>query len=194
MQDIIDTLVEGDTPSQNNTKGPTRNAKVKKTFAIIGIIVIVLLLLLGSVTGLLQIKGVQTYVVGKVADKLSETFHADVQIAQFHYRPLSHLTIDSVYLSDQQHDTLAFIKQLELEFKPLALFDERIDIKLLTLREPYINLQSRSDSTLNIQFLIDAFKTDTFSFPYRLNIDYFALDQTRIRYNEMLVDRYGYGH
>ena len=189
MQDPIDTLAEGSTCNQNSKDRPTRNAKVKKTFVVIGIVVGVLLLLLGCTTGILQIKGVQTYVVGKVANKLSETFQADVQIAQFHYRPLSHLTIDSVYLSDQQHDTLAFIKQLELEFKPLALFDQRIDIQLLTLQEPYLNLQSRSDSTLNIQFLIDAFKTDSATFPYRLNIDDLILEQTRIRYNEMLVDQ-----
>ena len=189
VQDPIDTLAEGSTCNQNSKDRPTRNAKVKKTFVVIGIVVGVLLLLLGCTTGILQIKGVQTYVVGKVANKLSETFQADVQIAQFHYRPLSHLTIDSVYLSDQQHDTLAFIKQLELEFKPLALFDQRIDIQLLTLQEPYLNLQSRSDSTLNIQFLIDAFKTDSATFPYRLNIDDLILEQTRIRYNEMLVDQ-----
>jgi hypothetical protein len=60
---------------------------------------------------------------------------------------------------------------------------------MLTLREPYINLQSRSDSALNIQFLIDAFKTDSASFPYRVNIDDLTLEQTRFRYNDILVDQ-----
>ena len=189
MQEPINTLADGGACKPNSKPVPTLRAKVRHFFAIMGIVVGALLLLLVCATGVLQIKQVQTYVVGKVADKLSDTFQADVQIAQFHYRPLSHLTIDSIYLSDQQLDTLAFIKQLELSFKPLALFHKRIDIQMLTLREPYINLQSRSDSALNIQFLIDAFKTDSASFPYRVNIDDLTLEQTRFRYNDILVDQ-----
>lgn len=76
------------------------------------------MLLLGGVVGVLHIKDVQTFIVGKVADKLSKELNVEASIASFHYRPLSHLTLDSVYLSDQKRDTLAFIEQLQLEFAP----------------------------------------------------------------------------
>ena len=167
----------------------TRKAKVKKAFAAVAIVLGVFLLLLGSVVGVLHIKDVQTFIVGKVADKLSEELNVEASIASFHYRPLSHLTLDSVYLSDQQRDTLAFIEHLQLEFAPLALRQQRINIQQLRLQNPYINLQSTSDSTLNIQFLIDQFKRDTVNFPFRLNIDHLAFEQTRIRYNEVLIDQ-----
>ena len=148
-----------------------------------------LLLLSGSVVGLLQLKSVQTYIVCKVTEKLEEMLQVDVRVAQFHYNPLSSIFIDSVYLSDQQHDTLAYIEHLQAEFNPLALCDQRIEIQAIKLQNPYVNIQSGSDSTLNIQFLIDALKTDTLNFPYRLNIDYLELQQTRVRYNELLVDQ-----
>ena len=168
---------------------PKRGTKAKKAFAIIGIVLVSLLLLFGGIVGMLHIKGVQTFIVGKVADKLSEQLNVDASIASFHYRPLSHLTLDSVYFSDQQRDTLVFIEQLQLEFAPLALREKRINIQKLRLQYPYVNLQSTSDSTLNIQFLIDTFKRDSANFPFRLNIDKLELEQTRVRYNEVLIDQ-----
>ena len=162
---------------------------MKKALIIIGIILGSILLLSGSMVGVLHIKGVQTYIVGKIAEQLSEIWQTEVHIAQLHYKPLSHLTIDSVYLSDQQHDTLAYVEQLQVEFQPLALRKQRINIQELRLQKPYVNLQSTSDSTLNIQFLIDVFKSDSTQFPFRLNIDQLELSQTRIRYNDILIDQ-----
>ena len=171
------------------TQQPKRGAKVKKAFAIIAIVLGALLLLFGGIIGALHTKGVQTFIVGKVADKLSKMWDVDASIASFHYRPLSHLVLASVYLSDQQRDTLAFIEQLQLEFDPLALLENQINIQRLRLQNPYVNLQSTSDSTLNIQFLLDTSKSDSANFPFRLNIDKLELVQTRVRYNEVLIDQ-----
>ena len=176
-------------PEVEKKQQPKRGAKVKKAFAIVGIVLGLLLLLFGGIVGILHIRGVQTFIVGKVADQLSEKLNVDASIASFHYRPLSHLVLDSVYLSDQQHDTLAFIEQLQLEFDPLALLEQQINIQQLRLQNPYVNLQSTSDSTLNIQFLIDTFQSDSVNFPFRLNIDKLELVQTRVRYNEVLIDQ-----
>ena len=73
----------------------TRKAKVQKAFAIVAIVLGVFLLLLGGVVGVLHIKDVQTFIVGKVADKLSKELNVEASIASFHYRPLSHLTLDT---------------------------------------------------------------------------------------------------
>ena len=82
---------------------------MKRALIVIGIVLGSLLLLFGSIVGVLHIKGVQTYIVGKIAEQFSEKLNIDANIASFHYRPLSHLALDSVYLSDQKHDTLAYI-------------------------------------------------------------------------------------
>ena len=162
---------------------------MKKALVVIGIILGSLLLLSGGILCALHTRTVQTYIVGKVAKKLSDMLQADVSIAKFHYIPLSHLTIDSVYLSDQQRDTLAYIEQLQLEFQPLDFTKNRINIQQLHLQKPYVNIQSLPDSTLNLQFLADAFKRDSANFPFRLNIDYLELAETRVRYNTILVDQ-----
>ena len=177
--------------SVDNTelKQRKQRVKVKKTFAAIAITLGAMLLLFGGIVGALHIKSVQTFIVGKVTDKLSKELNVDANIVAFHYRPLSHLVIDSIYLSDQQRDTLVFIEQIQLEFAPLALRNQRLNIQQLRLQNPYIHLQSISDSTLNVQFLMEAFKRDSASFPFRINIDQLELEKTRVRYNDILVDQ-----
>lgn len=166
-----------------------RSAKVKRAFAVFFVVLGSFLLLNGAIVGLLHLQSVQTFIIGKVTDQLESMLDAEVSIAKFHYRPLSHLAVDSIYLSDQRHDTLAFIDQLQVEFQPLQLRYDRIDIQQIRLHNPYINIQSISDTTLNIQFLVDAFKQDSVNFPFRLNIDTLKLSQTRVRYNDFLVDQ-----
>jgi hypothetical protein len=162
---------------------------MKKALIIIGIVLGSILLLSGSFVGLLHLKSVQTYIIGKITDRISKELNIEVQVKQFHYRPLSHLTVDEIYLSDQQKDTLAYIKQIDLEFDPLQLREKNLNISHLTLKDPYLNIHTLPDSTLNCQFLLKAFQTENSTFPLRVAIDQLALEQTRLRYNEFLVDQ-----
>ena len=140
--------------------------------------------------GLLHLKQVQTYIIERVTTRLSKEWQADVKVAQFHYRPLSHLIVDSIYLSDQQKDTLAYVEQLELQFNPLALEDLRLDIVQLTLKKPYVNVQHHSDSSLNCQFILNLFHKDSSEeFPLQVHIGKLQLQQTRLRYNDILADQ-----
>ena len=168
---------------------PKQKTKARKAFVSICIVLGILFLFFGTIIGALHLKQVQTYIIGKVTNQLELLLNAEVKIAQFHYRPLSHLTIDSVYLSDQQYDTLAYIEQLELKFQPLELLENKINIQQLRLSSPYVNIQSKPDSTLNIQFLLELFKRDSVNFPFRVNIDQLQLSQTRVRYNDLIVDQ-----
>ena len=163
---------------------------MRKALIVIGIILGSFILLASSMIGLLHLKQVQTYIIERVTTRLSKEWQADVRVAQFHYRPLSHLIVDSIYLSDQQKDTLAYVEQLELQFNPLALEDLRLDIVQLTLKKPYVNVQHLSDSSLNCQFILDLFHTDSSEeFPLQVHIGKLQLQQTRLRYNDILADQ-----
>ena len=162
---------------------------MRKALIVIGICLSSIILLASGMVGLLHLKSVQTYIINKVTHRLSQEWQTDMTVAQFHYRPLSHLTVDSIFLSDQQKDTLLYIEQVDLHFDPLALGDLRLDIEQLTLSNPYLNIQHRSDSSLNCQFILDLFqKKDSSEFPLRVQIDNLQLQQTRLRYNEILAD------
>lgn len=162
---------------------------MRKALIVIGIILGSVILLFSGIIGVLHLKSVQTYIIGQVTNRLSEEWKVDVTVAQFHYRPLSHLVIDSIYLSDQQKDTLAYIEQVALTFNPLALEDLKLDIEQLMLKNPYLNIQHNSDSSLNCQFLLDIFKKDSVEFPLQVHVEKLQLQQTRLRYDDILVDQ-----
>ena len=165
---------------------------MKKTLSVIGIVFgVLLLILLGSSALILHISKVQTFFVGIVTEKLSAALHADVQLQHIHYRPLNHLTFDSLYISDQQRDTLAFIERADIAVNLLQLRKNRLELTNVQLQNPYVNIQSINDSTLNCQFLIDALQpTDTATFPLRVNIDQLQFTNSRIRYNNLLVNHF----
>lgn len=161
---------------------------MKRALIIIGIVLGSLLILLGGATLLLQQSKVQTYIVGKITQQLSQTLQADVEIKRVHYRPLNHLTVDSLYISDQQRDTLAFVAQANISINLLRLREDRLDLTNVELKQPYINIHSLNDSTLNCHFLFNQEQQhEKQTFPFRLNIDRLDMSDMRIRYNELLI-------
>lgn len=161
---------------------------MKRALIIIGIVLGSLLILLGGATLLLQQSNVQTYIVSKITQQLSQTLQADVEIKRVHYHPLNHLTVDSLYISDQQRDTLAFVAQANISINLLRLREDRLDLTNVELKQPYINIHSLNDSTLNCHFLFNQEQqNEKQTFPFRLNIDRLDMSDMRIRYNELLI-------
>ena len=161
---------------------------MKRALIIIGIVLGSLLILLGGGVLILQQSKVQTYIVGKITQELSQSLQADVEIKRVHYRPLNHLTVDSLYISDQQRDTLAFVAQANISINLLRLREDRLDLTNVELKQPYINIHSLNDSTLNCHFLFNQEQQhEKQTFPFRLNIDRLDMSDMRIRYNELLI-------
>ena len=161
---------------------------MKRALIIIGIVLGSLLILLGGGVLILQQSKVQTYIVGKITQELSQSLQADVEIKRVHYRPLNHLTVDSLYISDQQRDTLAFVAQANISINLLRLREDRLDLTNVELKQPYINIHSLNDSTLNCHFLFNQEQqNEKQAFPFRLNIDRLDMSDMRIRYNELLI-------
>lgn len=161
---------------------------MKRALIIIGIVLGSLLILLGGGVLILQQSNVQTYIVSKITQQLSQTLQADVEIKRVHYRPLNHLTVDSLYISDQQRDTLAFVAQANISINLLQLREDRLDLTNVELKQPYINIHSLNDSTLNCHFLFNQKQqNEKQTFPFRLNIDNLNMSDMRIRYNELLI-------
>ena len=189
MQEQLDGHIQNTESATKATGNLSKRTKVRKTFAVFLVLFLTIFIPFSIAIGVLHSKHIQTRIISYVTKYLERKLQVDVKISQFHYRPLSHLSIDNVYLSDLQHDTLAYFDKIEVDFQPLQLRHNRIDIQQIELINPYINLQSTSDSTLNIQFLLDAFQGDSSANPFRLNIDNLKLQQTRFRYNHILVDQ-----
>ena len=161
---------------------------MRKTLIVISIIIASLLLLLGGSAWVLCNHRVQTYIANRVANHLSDRLAVEVKIGKIHYKPLSRLAVDSIYMSDQNSDTLLFVEQLNATFHPLQLLEQKLDITQVTCTRPFVNIQVPKDTNSNFQFLLELFN-DTATFPLRVNIDTLQLVESRVRYNQLLIDR-----
>ena len=70
---------------------------MRKALIIIGITLASLLILMGGCTVSLRFSKVQTFIIQKVTKRMSAALNADVSIQRFHYRPLNHLSIESLH-------------------------------------------------------------------------------------------------
>lgn len=161
---------------------------MRKTLIVISIIMGSLLLILSGSVLVLCHHRVQTSIANCIASNLSERLAVEVNIGKIHYKPLSRLIVDSIYMSDQKNDTLLFVEQVNATFHPLQLLDNRLNITQVTCTRPFVNIQAPKDSTHNFQFLLDLLN-DTSSFSLRVNVDTLEMIESRLRYNSLLIDR-----
>ncbi len=133
---------------------------MKKALKIVSALVAIIIFLLIVLFMLLNTSRVQNYLVGKVATALSEEWGTEVSVGAVSYRIPNHLSVDYLYLSDQQNDTLAFVSSATATFQPKALLNRQLVINSVKIDDPYFNLKKNVDGTTNMQFLIDYFKRD----------------------------------
>ena len=183
----VAATIESSPEQGSEGKTPKKGRRILKVLGILTLVMGIIVLLLGGCVKILQLPKVQTYLIGKLTHNLSETLNADVHIKHIYYRPLNHLTIDSLYISDQQRDTLAFIEKTYINIDFLAFADDRLDFTAIELERPYIRLQSLNDSTLNCDFLFTKQQQPNAIVLPRVNIDQLTLTDLRFRYNQYLV-------
>ena len=160
---------------------------MRKTLIVISIIIGSLLLILSGSVLVLCHHRVQTSIANRIASNLSQRLAVEVNIGKIHYKPLSRMIVDSIYMSDQKNDTLLFVEQVNATFHPLQLLDNRLNITQVTCTRPFVNIQAPKDSTHNFQFLLDLLN-DTSSFSLRVNVDTLEMIESRLRYNSLLID------
>ena len=115
---------------------------------------------------LLQRPGVQTFVVKKITDHLSQTLQTNVAVGSVDIRFFKTVVLKDIYIEDQQKDTLLFAGELNANIGIFSLFSKNIYLNQLSLQNAVIQINRQSpDSLYNFEFLVDAFKPTTTSTP-----------------------------
>lgn len=102
---------------------------------------------------------VQTYVAKKAASYLSEQLNTQVDIASLYVKPFKSVVLDSVYIQDLEKDTLLFSQKLSLDISYFSLRNSKIIIKNLQLENARFFLKQYKDSTTNLTFILNYFKS-----------------------------------
>lgn len=128
---------------------------IKITLATVGIILLLLLLLCGSLT----IPSVQTSISQKVTGIIKEKFGVDISVGYVGINFKGNVVLEDLYLPDCNNDTLAYIQRLEAGCNPATVWlDSKLTLSKVSLDSFKIYVSSKSD-VYNFNYLIDAFSS-----------------------------------
>lgn len=108
----------------------------------------------------LQLRPVQQFLSQRITAYLSQELQAHVSVSSFYLKPFSSVVIEEFYLEDQRKDTLFYAEKLSAGLDLQSLFDSQITFNSIKLENGKFHLKRREDSTSNMRFLFDYFKSD----------------------------------
>ncbi|HPH85421.1 MAG TPA: translocation/assembly module TamB domain-containing protein [Ferruginibacter sp.] len=119
---------------------------------------LILLLLVLVLYGLLHLSPVQTWLVKKVANNLSQKLHTRVTVKKVDFSFFNKLDLQGLYIEDLKKDTLLYAGSAKVDITDWFFLKEKISFNYIGLEDAVVNLE-RSDSTWNYQFLLDYFSS-----------------------------------
>ena len=171
----------------------SKKSTLKKTlrFALYFFVGLILLLIILLV--LLSTPYAQRKITGIASTEVSKLLNTNVKIGAIKYKIFNYISIKDIYIEDQNSDTLAYAKSIDIGFKPWDyIFDKQITIDEAIINDLYVNAHAKdSISAYNYQFLIDEFsstdtlQTDTSNTTIQLEISNFELNNSRLKYVQL---------
>lgn len=122
---------------------------------------VVILLLIAGVVGLIQVPAVQTFLVQKVSQNLSETLGTEVSVGAVRIDFPDYAVFEDVLVRDLHQDTMFYIGELRAALRDLDRDKYLIKFRRVELDRAKVYLvQHAGDPDLNFQFIIDQFTPD----------------------------------
>lgn len=133
---------------------------MRKVLYIVAILLTCLLITVGMSVCFLRSANVQTTLVRLVTSELSRALGSEAHIGHIEYQFPARLRLDSLYLSDQQGDTLAYIEEAYAHFSPFALRSNTLCFRRIAVHGVKVDAHRLENGTFNYHFLIDAFASE----------------------------------
>lgn len=167
-----------------NEEGKTIKKRWRKVlFSLLALLLMPFLLSL-----ILLIPPVQQWVIQKATALASGYLNTEIQIESIYLQPVKSLHINGLLVKDQKQDTLLFADKLILNLSAVEEKNRKVVVRKVELRSTYFNLyKSAEDSTLNLQFILDAFASDDStkaSSDWQIWCEQLVLNGLRFKYND----------
>lgn len=109
--------------------------------------------------GLLNMPAVQEYAKDILVEELRSKIGTELGVGKLHFSPLNTIELDSIYLYGQSNEKILMADKISAGIDVLSLIRGKIVITSAWLNDFEIHLSKEtSDSPLNIQYIVDAFK------------------------------------
>ncbi len=168
--------------------------KVKRTgliFRILGWLLFSVLLLVLILMLLVQVPGVQQWAKNKVVHWLEVKFKAPVSVGRISIIYPSSISLNKVFLADNQRDTLLYGDFIGIDLDMTALLFGRIILNEIRMKDIQAKLIADSAGNYNFDHILKAFvteatttKTDKPSDPIYLDLSNLKLDRVKFRYED----------
>ncbi|MFN4123808.1 MAG: translocation/assembly module TamB domain-containing protein [Flavobacteriales bacterium] len=118
--------------------------------------------LIAALFVLLQLPSVQTRLAQYVAKEISLALGTEVSIEKLHVKLSGSIALSDFYVEDQHRDTLLYVNELEGKFAGAFFNFQRLVFDRVHLKNAHFNIrQYPGEDDLNIQFILDALKSDS---------------------------------
>ncbi|MFN5334636.1 MAG: hypothetical protein ACK5BV_05570 [Bacteroidota bacterium] len=131
---------------------------IRKIANIIGSIFAAVLILLITVWILIHFSPVQTWLVQKASQKLSEQLHTKIEVRKVDFSLFKRIILEGVYIEDQQKDTLLYAGRISVRFNNWFIFKNKAIIHDANIEHAKIFLH-RKDSTWNYNHIVNYFSS-----------------------------------
>ena len=119
---------------------------------------VILLVLILSIWGILQITSVQNWLVSKVTATLSKNLKTKVSVGHINIGFFNKLSFEKLLIEDHKHDTLVYAGAAKVNITDWFFFKDNATLKFFGLSDAVVNI-NRTDSVWNYQFLLDYFSS-----------------------------------
>ena len=158
---------------------------MKRVFYILAVFFVSLLLVSGMMVCVMQSERVEHAVLRLATAELSRGLGAKASIGNIRYRFPARVQIDSIFLADQQGDTLAYLNRVYAHFRPLPLLRNEIRFSRVDIEGGVANIYHLDSTRLNCSFLGEVFHSDTPLPEFRsfLSVRDIRIDSVRARFD-----------
>lgn len=108
----------------------------------------------------LQFKPIQDYISQKAANYLSNELNTTVSVGSVYIKPFSSVILKKLYVEDLDKDTLFYVDEFTAQLDFRAFRNSKITISNLELKGGKFSLKKYKDSTSNLTFIQNYFKSE----------------------------------
>ena len=139
-------------------------ALMKRLLHIIGWLLVGISLLLGGIFIYLQSPIGQDFLTKEIVSYLRKKLNTKVEVKKVKFDIPDWLSIENIYIEDQNKDTLILGKSLHIDIDMLALLQNQVKINQIELDGIRLKVnRNLHDTTFNFDFILKAFDSGTTS-------------------------------
>lgn len=153
--------------------------------SLVGIVLFLVLLITGLYIAI-HYQGVQLFLTKKASNILSDKINSKVSVRGVDFKLFDTFVLEGIYLEDQSGDTLVYIDEFTADLDKIDLNNNKIFLSEIELSKMFANIKADTSLTFNLQFIIDAFKSDsppdTSAESWSIDCHNFILNSSRIAF------------